>query len=77
MEAGKFLTVKTTKRAIDNIVIDTSDESCLPFGFKHGTIVICPNGSEATIGGVAEGNDEENVLWFTFNHPKTKDLYCY
>lgn len=77
METEKFITVKTTKRSIDTIKIDISDESCLPFGFKHQDIVICPNGLEAIIGGVAKGNNEEKVLWFTFNHPRTKDLYCY
>ena len=73
----KTLVVKTTKRAIDEITIDISDEACLPFGFLHGELVVCPDGLEAIIGGVSPGNDGINVLWYTKKHPAIKGRYCY
>ncbi|MEK7572680.1 MAG: hypothetical protein AAB493_02405 [Patescibacteria group bacterium] len=73
-----LLKIKTTKRVPDEIFVDISDEACLPFGFYHKEVVICPNGTqEAIIMGVAPGNDGVDVLWYEIIHWRTKGEACY
>ena len=72
-----LLEVKTTKRFQETILVDISDEACLEFGFSHDQVVICPNGLEATILGVAPGNEGDNVLWYTIDRPRTQGQACY
>ena len=72
-----FLLVKTTKRFISEILIDISNEACLPFGFLHGETVIRPDGLEAVIGGVSLGNNGVNQLWYSIKHTSTENQYCY
>lgn len=71
------LVVKTTKRFIEEITVDITDAICLPFGFKHGDIVISPHNDEVKIIGVAPGNDGSLVLWYTIIHPAIKGRVCY
>ena len=73
---GKILRVKTTQRTPDEIDIDISDEACLPFGFLHGELVVCPDGLEAIIGGVSPGNNGVNELWYVLQHPTVKGKCC-
>ena len=72
-----LLKIKTTKRFKEDIVVDISDEACLPFGFTHKEVVVRPDGLEAIIMGVAPGNDGVDVLWYEINHPRTKNQVCY
>jgi len=71
------LVVKTTKRFIEEIIVDITDVVCLPFGFMHGDIAISPKHDEVKIIGVAPGNDGLPVLWYTILHPAIKGKVCY
>lgn len=72
-----LLVIKTTKRFIDTITVDISDEACSPFGFTHKEIAILPDGEEAIVMGVAPGNDGEKVLWYIIQHSATYGKACY
>jgi len=71
----KKLEINTTDGRI--ITVDISNEVCLKFGFAHNEIAIRPDGLEATIMGVAPGNQGDDVLWYIINHPRTEGLACY
>lgn len=73
-----LIEIKTTKRNPNHVVVDISDEACLPFGFKHGEIAVNPHaGHEVLIVGVGPGNDGTDVLWYIIQHPRIDGEACY
>lgn len=61
----------------DKFDIDISDEACQVFGFKHGDIVLDPDGKEATIMGVGNPFEGENNLWLAWAEDKGKvAIWC-
>ncbi|MBD3247754.1 hypothetical protein GF382_00495 [Candidatus Falkowbacteria bacterium] len=48
--------------------VDTSDEACEKFGFRHGEEIINHDGDMGTIAGVAPANEIDHwpqALWYT------------
>lgn len=67
-----------TSRSGDKIMVDTSDEACSEFGFKHGDRVEVPRCGKATVEGVGTFKLLNiKVLWYqldnedgaSFTHP--------
>jgi hypothetical protein len=57
------------------VLLDISDQSCLPFGFKHGDKVLTKAQEPATIQGVALSNENEPVLWYSLD--RLNNRICY
>lgn len=53
--------------------VDTSDEACTEFGFKHGDKIIYNRlGYTGVVVGVAPSMYSDKVLWLAFNHDNGK-----
>ena len=69
-----------TPRYGEPFEVDTSDEACRKFGFKHGDRVVHPHTGPGTVIGVApatEGLDPEpDVLWYASDYDK-RDVVSY
>lgn len=74
---------KKQVKALGGLVfnVDTSDESCGKFGFKHGDKIVNCNGHTGFVEGTApaiEGIDPEPiVLWYTLNDNEGNSSYMY
>lgn len=73
----RFLKFKTAKGLVPEIIVDTAEEVCLPFGFRHNDLVLSPKKDLVLIAGVAPGNDGVDVLWYVLQHPTIKNEVCY
>ena len=60
----------------DSFEVDTSDEACGKFGFKHGDRIINNNLNEkGTIMGVAKSEYTKQVLWYALDCNNGKVSY--
>lgn len=63
------------------ILVDESDDACLPLGFRAGdkTVHKADNGDSifATIAGLGKSNNGRDVLWYIIDSPGMKGLACY
>jgi hypothetical protein len=59
--------------------VDTSEETCIKFGFRHGDRIKHPTAGIGTVMGVAPPltglKPKADVLWFAFESCKGKVLY--
>lgn len=70
--------MQVTSRLGYNFEVDISDSACAPFGFKHGDIVIDPDGDEVKVMGVAPknaGKGGTEVLWLAWNNDGGRVAY--
>ena len=70
-----------TPRCGEPFEVDTSDEACSKFGFKHGDRIKHPEAGLGTVIGVApakEGvNPELDVLWYAIDGRGGRVSYSY
>lgn len=69
----------TTKRQVEEVELDISDEACAEFGVKHEQILEVPEGDHnIMILGVGLNNEgTQNVIWYTHLFPRIEGKACY
>jgi len=73
----KYLEFKVAEKKNTMIILNTSDEACLPLGFRYKEMLVNPSHNIVEIAGAAPGKDGFNVLWYILQHPQINNEVCY
>lgn len=76
LNTQKYFPFKVAEKKNTIIILNISDEACLPLGFPHKEMLINPSNNIVEIASAAPGKDGLDVLWYIIQHPTVHNEVC-